>query len=150
MQKSNILHWQMFFHGISWINETVALAEFISSRGQSFASTDFYSRPAQISEVIYLHLFTSLVPVQRRTEVPRTPSSTRPGSKLWPPDYDRCLLLVCLELLVFHIRITKTEFYATSSSDGRVFRAGISVTWKALSWFGGQEFETWSCWTWVA
>ena len=32
--------------------------------------------------------------------------------------------------------------------DGRVVRAGVSVTWNVLSWSGGHEFEPWSGRTW--
>ena len=33
-------------------------------------------------------------------------------------------------------------------TDGRVVRAGVSVTWNVLSWSEGHEFEPQSGWTW--
>ena len=40
--------------------------------------------------------------------------------------------------------------YLAEVTDGLVVRAGISVTWTALSWSGGHEFEPWLGWTWGA
>ena len=38
----------------------------------------------------------------------------------------------------------------TEVTDGRVVRAGVSVTWTVLTWSGGHEFEPRSGWTWYA
>ena len=37
--------------------------------------------------------------------------------------------------------------YILEVTDGRVVRAGVSVTWNVLSWSGGYEFESQLGWT---
>ena len=44
----------------------------------------------------------------------------------------------------------ETEVLSDKASDGRVVRAGVSVTWHVLSWSGCHQFKPQLCRTWDA
>ena len=48
-----------------------------------------------------------------------------------------------------HVRMHGMKNRSQEVTDGRVVRAGVSVTWNVLSWSGGHEFKPRSGSTWV-